>query len=62
MTSVSKQLDVQKLDDIMALIALYRPGPMDLIGDYIERKKGLKKDPLRASAARGSLLPRPTAS
>ena len=43
MTSVSKQLDVQKLDDIMALIALYRPGPMDLIGDYIQRKKGLKK-------------------
>ncbi|MGI8955741.1 MAG: DNA polymerase III subunit alpha, partial [Chthoniobacterales bacterium] len=43
MTSVSKQLDVQKLDDIMALIALYRPGPMELIGDYIKRKKGLTK-------------------
>jgi DNA polymerase-3 subunit alpha len=43
MTSVSKQMDVQKLDDIMALIALYRPGPMELIGDYIQRKKGLKK-------------------
>ncbi len=43
MTAVSRQLDVQKLDDIMALIALYRPGPMDLIGDYIQRKKGLKK-------------------
>ncbi len=43
MTSVSKQMDVQKLDDIMALIALYRPGPMDLIGDYIQRKKGLKR-------------------
>jgi DNA polymerase III subunit alpha len=43
MTSVSKQLDVRKLDDIMALIALYRPGPMDLIGDYIKRKKGLTK-------------------
>jgi DNA polymerase III subunit alpha len=43
MTSVSKQMDVQKLDDIMALIALYRPGPMDLIGDYIKRKRGLTK-------------------
>ena len=43
MTSVSKQFDVQKLDDIMALIALYRPGPMDLIADYIKRKKGLTK-------------------
>ena len=42
MTSVSKQMDA-KLDDIMALIALYRPGPMDLIGDYIKRKKGLTK-------------------
>src|SRR6267142_2453223 len=40
-TSVSKQFDVRKLDDIIALIALYRPGPMELIGDYIKRKKGL---------------------
>src|SRR6184192_762416 len=43
MTSVSKQFDVRKLDDIIALIALYRPGPMELIGDYIKRKKGLTK-------------------
>src|SRR2546425_8522649 len=40
-TSLSKQFDVRKLDDIIALIALYRPGPMELIGDYIKRKKGL---------------------
>jgi len=43
MTSVSKQFDVQKLDDIIALIALFRPGPMDLIPDFIKRKKGLTK-------------------
>src|SRR5437016_134626 len=43
MTSVSKQFDVQKIDDIIALIALYRPGPMELIGDYIKRKKGLTR-------------------
>src|SRR5437899_7040657 len=43
MTSVSKQFDVRKVDDIIALIALYRPGPMDLIGDYIKRKRGLMK-------------------
>ncbi len=43
MTSLSKQFDVTKLDDIIALIALYRPGPMELIGDYIKRKKGLTK-------------------
>src|SRR3989440_683613 len=42
-TSVSKQFDVRKLDDIIALIALYRPGPMEVIGDYIKRKKGLTK-------------------
>ncbi len=41
MTSVSKQFDVQRIEDIMALIALYRPGPMDWIPDYIKRKKGL---------------------
>ena len=43
MTSVSKQFDVQRIEDIMALIALYRPGPMELIGDYIKRKKGLTR-------------------
>ena len=43
MTSTAKGFDVQKIDDIIALIALYRPGPMDLIGDYIKRKKGLTK-------------------
>src|SRR6266487_4674829 len=43
MTNLSKQFDVKKLDDIIALIALYRPGPMDLIGDYIKRKRGLMK-------------------
>ncbi|HEV2096607.1 MAG TPA: DNA polymerase III subunit alpha, partial [Chthoniobacterales bacterium] len=43
MTGLSKQFDVQKIDDIIALIALYRPGPMELIPDYIKRKKGLTK-------------------
>lgn len=43
MTSVAKQFDVSGINDIIALIALYRPGPMELIGDYIKRKKGLTK-------------------
>ncbi|HJT82465.1 MAG TPA: DNA polymerase III subunit alpha [Chthoniobacterales bacterium] len=43
MTSTAKQFDVRKIDDIIALIALYRPGPMDLIGDYIKRKRGLTR-------------------
>src|SRR5438309_6055499 len=43
MTNLSKQFDVKKLDDIIALIALFRPGPMELIPDYIKRKKGATK-------------------
>lgn len=43
MTSLCKNFDVQKIDDIIALIALYRPGPMELIPDFIKRKKGLTK-------------------
>jgi len=41
MTNLSKQFDVRKLDDIIALIALYRPGPMELIPEYVKAKKGL---------------------
>jgi DNA polymerase III subunit alpha len=41
MTNLSKQFDVKKLDDIIALIALYRPGPMELIPDYVKAKKGI---------------------
>jgi DNA polymerase-3 subunit alpha len=41
MTSLSKQFDVKKLDDIIALIALYRPGPMELIPEYVKAKKGI---------------------
>ncbi|MGH8099771.1 MAG: DNA polymerase III subunit alpha [Chthoniobacterales bacterium] len=43
MTSVARQFDVGGINDVIALIALYRPGPMELIGDYIKRKKGLTK-------------------
>jgi DNA polymerase III subunit alpha len=43
MTGFCKQFDFKGIDDIIALSALYRPGPMDLIPDYIKRKKGLAK-------------------
>jgi DNA polymerase-3 subunit alpha len=33
-----------QLEDIIALVALYRPGPMDLIPKYIERKHGARID------------------
>jgi DNA polymerase-3 subunit alpha len=32
-----------RFEDIIALVALYRPGPMDLIPDYIKRKHGQQK-------------------
>ncbi|MBI4366904.1 MAG: DNA polymerase III subunit alpha, partial [Deltaproteobacteria bacterium] len=33
-----------RFEDIIALVALYRPGPMDLIPDYVARKHGRKFD------------------
>ncbi len=41
MVNLCRQFEISSIDDIIALIALYRPGPMDLIPDYIKRKKGL---------------------
>src|SRR5690606_25473881 len=32
-----------RFEDIIALVALYRPGPMDLIPDFIDRKHGIQK-------------------
>jgi DNA polymerase-3 subunit alpha len=32
--------DLKGIGDLIALIALYRPGPMDLIDEYVKRKKG----------------------
>src|SRR3954462_12678746 len=43
MTGFCKQFDFKAIDDIIALSALYRLGSMDLIPDYIKRKKGLAK-------------------
>src|SRR5437763_16574120 len=40
-TSVSKQFDVRKLDDIIASLAPYRPGAMEVTGDYTKRKNGV---------------------
>ena len=38
-----RKLKPTSLDDLIAMNALYRPGPMDLIPDYINRKHGLEK-------------------
>ena len=43
MSRYCKNFGFTSLDDMNALCALYRPGPMALIPDYIKRKKGQTK-------------------
>jgi len=43
MATWCKQFDFRSIEDIIALNALYRPGPMQFIPEYIERKKGIRK-------------------
>ncbi len=38
-----KQLSPNDFEDIIAMVALYRPGPMDWIPDFIDRKHGRKE-------------------
>ena len=38
-----KQLKPNNLEDVIAMVALYRPGPMDWIPDFIDRKHGRKR-------------------
>ncbi len=37
-----KKLKPTSIDDVIAMNALYRPGPMDMIDDFIDRKLGKK--------------------
>ena len=43
MREAIKQMKPNKFDDIIALVALYRPGPMSNIAIYNDCKNGLKK-------------------
>ncbi len=40
MVNTCKQLGPDKIEEIIAILALYRPGPMQFIPNYIERKWG----------------------
>jgi DNA polymerase-3 subunit alpha len=40
MRDLVKRARPDRFEDLIALVALYRPGPMDLIPDFIERKHG----------------------
>ena len=39
MTKYIKDLQPTKVEDLMAMVALYRPGPMEVIPEYIARKR-----------------------
>lgn len=43
MVNTCKQLGPDTIEEIIAILALYRPGPMQFIPDYIARKKGVQK-------------------
>jgi len=43
MRELLKQAPVTRFDDIIALVALYRPGPMELIPDFVARKTGRER-------------------
>ena len=43
MRDLLKQAPPTRFEDIIALVALYRPGPMELIPDYIARKSGRER-------------------
>ncbi|MCQ9154498.1 DNA polymerase III subunit alpha [Acidomonas methanolica] len=45
MRDVLKQMRVTRLEDLIAAVALYRPGPMANIPDYCRRKHGEKWEP-----------------
>ncbi len=40
MRELLKRAQPDRFEDLIALVSLYRPGPMDLIPDFIERKHG----------------------
>ena len=42
MVETCRKYGIQKIDDIIDLLALYRPGAMDYIDQMIEVKKGIK--------------------
>src|SRR5712692_4097875 len=43
MRDILRRYQPDRLDDLIALNALYRPGPMDMIDDFVERKHGRRE-------------------
>jgi DNA polymerase-3 subunit alpha len=43
MRDLLQQAPPKRFDDVIALVALFRPGPMELIPDYVRRKQGAER-------------------
>ena len=52
MTRYLIQMKPQKLENVIAMVALYRPGPMTFIPDYIDRMHGRKPTEYRHESLR----------
>ncbi|MGI6087061.1 MAG: DNA polymerase III subunit alpha [Kiritimatiellia bacterium] len=50
MRDLVRRIGLDRIEDLIAMIALYRPGPMNMLDDYVDRKTGKVKitydDPL----------------
>ncbi len=45
MRDLARRIGISAIDDVIALVALFRPGPMHMLEDFIKRKQG--KTPIR---------------
>ncbi len=43
MQNLIREIGIDNIEDLIAVIALYRPGPMEMLPDYIARKTGKAK-------------------
>jgi DNA polymerase-3 subunit alpha len=41
MRDLAKKIGIDRFEEIVALVALFRPGPMHMLDDYVRRKHGL---------------------
>ncbi len=41
MRDLARKIGIERFEEIVALVALFRPGPMHMLDDYVQRKHGL---------------------
>jgi DNA polymerase-3 subunit alpha len=56
MRSFLVKLKADRIDDLVAMNALYRPGPMEFIPNYINRKNGTEEISYMSGELRKSLI------